>query len=99
MHKLLLSLAALSLSSAALAANKPNIIVIISDDHGWADAGFQKLPASRDVLTPHLDRFMASGLRFTQGYVASSTCSPSRSSLMTGRTSSRFALDPNKFVS
>lgn len=75
---------------------KPNVVVIMSDDHGWADAGFQKLPASRDVLTPNLDRLFGSGLRFTNGYVASSTCGPSRSSLMTGRTSSRFALEDNQ---
>ena len=86
----------LLLCTTAFAATKPNVIVIISDDHGWADASFQKLPASRDVRTPHLDRLFASGLRFTQGYVASSTCGPSRSSLMTGRTSSRFGLEDNQ---
>ena len=86
----------LLLCTTAFAATKPNVIVIISDDHGWADASFQKLPASRDVRTPHLDRLFASGMRFTQGYVASSTCGPSRSSLMTGRTSSRFGLEDNQ---
>lgn len=83
-------------AASAFAAGKPNVIVIMSDDHGWADAGFQKLPASRNVLTPHLDRLFGSGLRFTQGYVASSTCGPSRASLVIRRTSSRFAFEGNQ---
>lgn len=91
-----LVLLSLLVAAPVFAAGKPNVIVIMSDDHGWADAGFQKLPASRDVLTPHLDRLFGSGLRFTQGYVASSTCGPSRASLLTGRTSSRFAFEDNQ---
>ena len=74
---------------------RPNVIVIMADDLGWADIGMQQEAASRDVLTPNIDRLFEEGLRFTNGYVASSTCGPSRASFLTGRTSSRFGLEDN----
>ncbi|MFH6772945.1 sulfatase-like hydrolase/transferase [Gaetbulibacter aestuarii] len=78
---------------------KPNVIVIITDDQGYADVGFQNLPASSQVLTPNLDKLARSGIVFKNGYVAFSTCSPSRASLLTGRSSSRFGVeDNNRYV-
>ena len=74
---------------------RPNIIVIITDDQGYADVGFQNLPASSQVLTPNLDKLAKSGVVFKNGYVAFSTCSPSRASLLTGRSSSRFGVEDN----
>jgi len=74
---------------------RPNVIVIITDDQGYADVGFQNLPASSQVLTPNLDRLAGSGIVFKNGYVAFSTCSPSRASLLTGRSSSRFGVEDN----
>jgi arylsulfatase A-like enzyme len=74
---------------------KPNVIVIILDDQGYADVGFQQLPASSQVLTPNLDKLSESGISFTNAYVASSTCAPSRASLLTGRSSSRFGVEEN----
>ncbi|GAA4813999.1 sulfatase-like hydrolase/transferase [Litoribaculum gwangyangense] len=74
---------------------KPNVIVIITDDQGYADVGFQNLPASSQVLTPNLDKLARSGMVFKNGYVAISTCSPSRASLLTGRSSSRFGVEEN----
>ncbi|WP_027138661.1 sulfatase-like hydrolase/transferase [Gaetbulibacter saemankumensis] len=74
---------------------KPNVVVIITDDQGYADVGFQNLPASTQVLTPNLDRLAKSGVIFKNGYVAFSTCSPSRASLLTGRSSSRFGVEDN----
>ncbi|QGJ68403.1 N-acetylgalactosamine 6-sulfate sulfatase [Planctomycetales bacterium 10988] len=74
---------------------KPNVIVILTDDQGYADVGFHHLPAGEDVLTPNLDRLAASGIVFRNGYVAFSTCGPSRSSLLTGRSSSRFGIEDN----
>lgn len=59
----------------------PNIVLIISDDHGWTDYGFM---GHRDVRTPHLDRIAREGLTFTRGYVPSSLCRPSLASIMTG---------------
>lgn len=77
---------------------KPNIIVFLTDDQGYADAGFMGFPASEEVVTPHMDALAASGIRFNNGYVASSTCAPSRASLMTGRSSSRFGMEENDVV-
>ena len=64
-----------------VAADRPNIIVILADDQGFGDAGFQGNPI---LKTPHLDALAASGVRFTD-FLASPTCSPSRAALMTGR--------------
>ena len=74
---------------------KPNVIVILTDDQGYADAGFQGFPASSEVVTPNIDDLAESGIIFENGYVASSTCGPSRASLLTGRTSSRFGIERN----
>jgi len=72
---------ALVLSLASLAAGKPNIIFVLSDDVGQGDLGCygQKL-----IKTPHLDRMAAEGTRYLQAYTGTSVCAPTRSSLMTG---------------
>ena len=71
----------LSLPWLAAAADKPNIIFILSDDLAQGDLGCygQKL-----IQTPHLDRMAAQGTRYTQAYCGTSVCAPSRASLMTG---------------
>ncbi|MEZ6107512.1 MAG: sulfatase-like hydrolase/transferase [Pirellulaceae bacterium] len=56
--------------------------MILVDDLGWNDVGFQ---GSTFYQTPELDRLAERGLRFTRGYAACQVCSPSRASLMTGR--------------
>ncbi len=82
-HLILILLAALS-SLAARAADRPNIIVILSDDYGYGSAGcYGANPAL--VKTPNIDRLAKEGRRFTDGNTASSVCSPTRYSLMTGR--------------
>lgn len=75
-----------------LAAKKPNILLIVSDDQGYADAGFQ---GSGQAVTPHLDALAKSGVRCTSGYVTFSVCSPSRAGLLTGRNQSRFGHENN----
>ncbi|MFZ9839882.1 MAG: sulfatase-like hydrolase/transferase [Opitutaceae bacterium] len=82
------------LSLAAPSAGKPNILLIVSDDQGYADAGFQ---GSRDIPTPHLDRLAAAGIRFTNGYVTHPFCSPTRAGLLTGRYQQRFGHERNPF--
>lgn len=82
----------------AIGADRPNVIVIMADDLGWADIGIQNEEATKDVSTPHIDRLFSQGLRFRNGYVASSTCGPSRASFLTGRTSSRFSMEDNNGV-
>lgn len=59
---------------------RPNILLIVADDHGYADWG----DALKDASMPNLDRLAASGIRFTQGYVSSPVCSPSRLGMLTG---------------
>ncbi|QDV32427.1 sulfatase family protein [Tautonia plasticadhaerens] len=59
----------------------PNVVLIISDDHGWTDYGFMGHP---HVRTPNLDRLAAESLTFTRGYVPSSLCCPSLATIITG---------------
>ena len=83
-----LACACASLTAAAAApTTRPNIVVIVSDDQGYADAGFQGSPV---VPTPNLDRLAREGVRCTSGYVTAPVCSPSRAGLMTGRYQQRF---------
>lgn len=61
----------------------PNVIFIFADDLGWGDVGPRKNPIS-PVITPHIDRLAAEGMRFTDAHTASAVCAPSRYSAMTG---------------
>lgn len=80
-------------SLAAHAADKPNIILIYSDDHGWADLGVQG--SDQDIRTPHLDAMARDGVRFTRGYVSAPQCVPSRAGVLTGRYQQRFGVEDN----
>lgn len=83
------------LAAAATAAEpKPNILVIVSDDHGYADVGFQ---GCKDIPTPQLDQLAREGLHCTSGYVSHPFCSPTRAGLMTGRYQQRFGHENNPF--
>lgn len=64
------------------AAERPNVILIIGDDIGWDDFGCYGNPTAR---TPNVDRLAANGIRFTNAFLTASSCSPSRSSIITGR--------------
>jgi len=72
--------------------SKPNILIILADDLGYADLGFQ---GARDIPTPHIDSLAGNGVRATSGYVSSCMCSPSRAGLITGRSQSRFGHEIN----
>lgn len=63
-------------------APPPNIVLLIADDLGWDDLGAYGHPTLR---TPNIDRLAREGLRFDRAYVTTSSCSPSRASLITGR--------------
>lgn len=71
------------MASGAMAAEKPNVLVIYVDDLGYGDTAVYGHPV---VSTPNIDQLAAQGLRFTQFYAPSSLCSPSRAGLLTGRT-------------
>lgn len=75
---------------------KPNIIVILADDHGWGSLGCYGGPA--ELKTPHLDRLAREGRRFTNAYAPSSVCSPTRYGLMTGRYDWRTRGDGGKVI-
>src|SRR3954469_1725212 len=80
---------------AAAAADKPNILVIVADDLGYADIGVH---GGKDVPTPHIDALAASGVRCTSGYVSAPYCSPSRPGVLTGRYQTRSGQEFNPHV-
>lgn len=88
-----LALAATAVAPAAANANKkrpPNIVLIVSDDLGYADVGFN---GGKDVRTPNLDRLADNGIRSTNAYVTAPQCSPTRAGLMTGIYQQRFGYE------
>jgi len=70
----------------------PNIIVILTDDQGYGDVGFN---GCQDIPTPGIDRIAANGTVFTSGYVSYAVCGPSRAGLITGRYQDRFGFSRN----
>ena len=75
-------LAALVLGGSAAAAERTNIVLIISDDQAWTDYGFMKHPLAK---TPNIDRLASEGLCFPRGYVPTSVCCPSLATIITGK--------------
>lgn len=75
-----------------LATAPPNVLVILSDDQGWGDVGFN---GCTDIPTPHLDALAADGVRCSQGYASHPYCSPSRAGLLAGRHQQRFGHENN----
>jgi len=81
------SMAAIPVLSATILAtandnNQPNIVIIFADDFGYGDLSCY---GATKISTPITDGIASAGIRFTNGYVVSSLCSPSRYSLLTGR--------------
>tara|TARA_Y100001972_G_scaffold126535_1_gene180555 strand:+ start:4219 stop:5682 length:1464 start_codon:yes stop_codon:yes gene_type:complete len=68
---------------------KPNIILLMADDHGWGDTGYN---GNDTILTPHLDRMAGSGIHFNRFYAAAPVCSPTRGSCITGRHPYRYGI-------
>ncbi|MDP1588468.1 MAG: sulfatase-like hydrolase/transferase, partial [Prosthecobacter sp.] len=68
--------------SAFAAPPRPNLIVCIADDVSWDDFGCY---GSKTARTPRIDALAAGGMKFTEAYLTASSCSPSRSSIITGR--------------
>ena len=70
----------------------PNLVVIMADDLGYADVGFNGCP---DIPTPNIDSVASGGVRFSSGYVAYPVCGPSRAAFITGRYGQRFGFERN----
>lgn len=77
---------------AVAAPSRPNIVVLLADDLGYADLGFH---GSRQAVTPNLDTLAREGVRFTNAYATCPYCSPSRAALLTGRYQQRFGHEFN----
>ena len=69
---------------------RPNVVLIISDDLGWADLGSY---GATDIRTPNLDRLATEGVRLTDFYANGVTCSPTRAGLMSGRYQQRYGIE------
>ncbi len=78
--------------SSRAESSRPNIVIIVSDDHGYAEIGSQ---GCKDVPTPNIDSLATSGVRFSNGYVSCPVCSPTRAGLQTGRYQQRFGHELN----
>ncbi len=92
---LLLSLGGLTVTTSSAAdapPNKPNIIVIVSDDCGYNEFSMQ---GAKLFPTPRIDSLAANGVRFSNGYVSGAVCSPTRAGLLTGRYQQRFGHEFN----
>ncbi|MDB4582817.1 sulfatase-like hydrolase/transferase [Draconibacterium sp.] len=88
----ILFLFVISLCSFSQVAEKPNFIIILADDLGFADLS---LNGSKQIPTPNIDRLAEQGINFTNGYVSGPVCSPSRAGLLTGRNQVTFGHDNN----
>ena len=84
---------ALSLPGLMASLQKsPNLIVILTDDQGYHDVGFN---GCKDIPTPHIDSIAKQGVAFPEGYVSFPVCGPSRAGLLTGRYQDRFGFTTN----
>ena len=83
MKNILLVSYALLLAPLSAVEPRPNVLLILSDDHSYPHVGCY---GNKDILTPNLDRFAAEGMRFDRAYVTCPQCVPSRASIFTGRS-------------
>ncbi len=88
-------LAAFLMGAPMLFASKPNIVLVMADDMGWGQTGYYNHPALR---TPHLDAMAAGGLRFDRFYAGGPVCSPTRATVLTGRTHNRTGVQSHGFA-
>lgn len=84
--------AAVSAELADSSQKPPNFILMLADDLGYGDLG---ITGSKQIPTPHIDSLAADGVRFTNAYVSSSVCAPSRAGLITGRHQASFGFRDN----
>lgn len=73
----------------------PNVVLVMADDMGWGQTGYAGHPV---LKTPHLDAMAASGLRFDRFYAGAPNCSPTRATVLTGRTNDRTGVENHGFA-
>jgi arylsulfatase A-like enzyme len=78
--------------ASAADSKRPNILIIVGDDMGYADIGIH---GAKDIPTPHIDSLAKNGIQCTSGYVSGPYCSPTRAGLLTGRYQQRFGHEFN----
>ena len=71
------------LSCVVVSADRPNVVLVMADDQGWGQTGYYNHPV---LKTPHLDAMAKAGLRFDRFYAGGPVCSPTRATVLTGRT-------------
>ena len=74
---------------------RPHIILVMADDMGWGETGYNGHPL---LKTPNLDAMAAAGLRFDRFYAGAPNCSPTRATVMTGRTNDRTGVENHGFA-
>ncbi len=82
-------LSLLSVSLISNAQSRPNIVLLMADDLGWGDVGFN---GNTVIQTPHLDEMASRSMRLTRFYSAAPVCSPTRGSCLTGRNAERYGI-------
>lgn len=90
-----LSIFTIALVNGQEKKGKPNFVIILADDLGYADLGYT---GSKQIKTLHIDALANDGIVFTEGYVSAPVCGPSRAGLMTGKNQVNFGFDNNPIV-
>ena len=84
-----------AVSTAYGATQQPNIILIMTDDQGWGETGYYNHPV---LKTPNIDAMAKNGLRFDRFYAAAPVCSPTRASILTGRSPDRTGVIDHGYI-
>ncbi|QHI68488.1 sulfatase-like hydrolase/transferase [Tichowtungia aerotolerans] len=79
-------------ASLVAVARTPNVVIIFTDDQGYADLSCQ---GSKEMKTPNIDSIARNGIRFTNGYSSAPQCGPSRAGILTGQYQQKFAMEQN----
>ena len=82
-------------SIVTLASERPNVILVMTDDQGWGQTSYNNHPI---LKTPNLDAMADGGLRFNRFYAAAPVCSPTRASVLTGRTNMRTGVESHGYA-
>ncbi|MEO6244202.1 MAG: sulfatase-like hydrolase/transferase [Opitutaceae bacterium] len=99
MKRPILLLGAVLLGAITLCAaeqpTRPHIVLVMADDMGWGETGYYGHPV---LKTPHLDAMAAAGLRFDRFYAGAPNCSPTRATVMTGRSNDRTGVENHGYA-